>query len=101
MTNYTTGEGRSFEEYLRKDPRRTSIMRIQHYVDGELSGGEVTVLEQHIVECTDCEEEVRMEILVKRLVHRSCAGETAPQGLREKVAARLGRGTFGQGPKPF
>lgn len=69
--------------------RTRSLERIYHYLDGELEQHEVRVIQAHLDGCTDCSSEYEIEAMLKELVRRSCSAGSAPEGLREKIRARI------------
>ncbi len=69
--------------------RMSSLERIYHYLDGELSADELTDIERHLATCPECQSEYAIESLLKELVRRSCQSDQAPAGLRERIQARI------------
>lgn len=69
--------------------RQESLNRIYHYLDGELSAAEIDIIREHLDTCRDCREEYAVEALLKELVRRSCCKDTAPEGLKERIRARI------------
>lgn len=69
--------------------RQESLTRIYHYLDGELSAQEIDVIREHIDTCHECREEYAVEALLKELVRRSCCKDAAPDGLKERIRARI------------
>ena len=64
--------------------------RLHLYIGRELSVEEVTIVQQHLRACPDCECRFHFDVGVKRLIHERCTIEKAPEHLREKVL-RLAR----------
>jgi len=58
------------------------------YLDGEIDHAELGRIRGHLDECSPCLREYGIEREVKQLVARSCC-ETAPEGLRHAVIARI------------
>jgi mycothiol system anti-sigma-R factor len=58
------------------------------YLDGEMQHQDLQEVRQHLDECSPCLQEYGIEREVKVLVARSCC-ESAPDGLREAVVARI------------
>jgi mycothiol system anti-sigma-R factor len=58
------------------------------WLDGELTDDEVHRLLHHLEECPPCDALVRLEKVVKGLVHRACR-DAAPDDLRQRVVARI------------
>ncbi len=69
--------------------RAESLMRIYHYLDGELTTTEIREISVHLEKCPACHDEYEIEALLKELVRRSCSREKAPLGLREKIQRRI------------
>ena len=69
--------------------RAESLVRIYHYLDGELSTTEITEIRAHLERCRHCHDEYAVEALLKKLVRRSCCTDQAPAGLREKIQQRI------------
>ncbi|GAA4284053.1 hypothetical protein GCM10022261_15840 [Brevibacterium daeguense] len=69
--------------------RQDRLNRIYHYLDGELSAAEIEIIREHLETCSDCREEYAVEALLKELVRRSCGKDTAPEGLKERIRARI------------
>ena len=63
--------------------------RVYSYLDGELGDDGKAKIRQHLDECGPCLREFGLEEAVKKLVHRCCASEPAPSGLRSKVLIRI------------
>jgi len=57
--------------------------RVYFFIDNELDEADSRQIKQHIEECAPCLSAVNLELLVKTLVHRSCA-ERAPAELRQR-----------------
>jgi mycothiol system anti-sigma-R factor len=72
-----------------------SIARLHLYLDRELSNEEVTIVQQHLSDCPNCECRFHFDLELKRLIHERCTIERAPAHLREAVL-RLARLPAGQ-----
>jgi mycothiol system anti-sigma-R factor len=63
------------------------------YLDHECDAARARLLQRHLDECEPCLELYGIEEHLKRLLHRKCGGEHAPdelkQRLREKVRATM------------
>ena len=59
------------------------------YLDSECDQVSKSKIKQHLHECTPCLQEYGIEQEVKALVNRHCGGELAPDGLRERLKAKL------------
>jgi len=68
-----------------------AVARLHLYIDRELSGHEVEIVQQHLTACSSCECRFHFDMQVKRLIHERCRIERAPEHLREAVM-RLARG---------
>ena len=62
-----------------------AIARLHLYIDRELSFQEVSIVQQHLTACPDCEGRFHFDIQIKRLIHERCTIERAPAHLREAV----------------
>ena len=69
--------------------RTESLMRIYHYLDGELTTTEIREISIHLEQCPSCHDEYEIEALLKELVRRSCTAGSAPEGLRERIRERI------------
>ncbi|HJT58577.1 MAG TPA: hypothetical protein VJ761_18865, partial [Ktedonobacteraceae bacterium] len=56
---------------------------------------EVTIVQQHLSNCTSCECRFHFDMKIKRLFHERCTIERAPTHLREAVL-RLARTPIGE-----
>jgi mycothiol system anti-sigma-R factor len=65
------------------------LKRVYSFIDNELESASVDEIRQHLEECGPCLEQFDLERSLKKLVHRSCTGEHAPEGLRERVLLRI------------
>jgi mycothiol system anti-sigma-R factor len=65
------------------------LARVYSYLDGEIEVNGYSQIKQHLDECGPCLREYGLEEAVKKLVHRCCASEAAPSGLRSKVLVRI------------
>ena len=62
-----------------------SITRLHLYLDRELSTEEVAIVQQHLLDCPNCECRFHFDLRLKRLIHERCTIERAPAHLREAV----------------
>jgi len=62
-----------------------TVARLHLYLDRELSGEELAIVQQHLADCPSCECRFHVDISVKRLIHERCTIERAPERLREAV----------------
>ena len=72
-----------------------TVARLHLYIDRELSGDEVEVVQQHLTDCPHCECRFHFDLGVKRLIHERCAILHAPAHLREAVM-RIARTPIGE-----
>lgn len=63
--------------------------RIFEYLDGEMGPDDVHRIREHLDECSPCLVEHDLDRALKALVRRSCAGEHAPDQLRERIMIRI------------
>lgn len=88
MNDLQWNDGRPGDDCCRSG-RQESLTRIYHYLDGELSAEEITLIREHLDTCHDCQEEYAVEALLKELVRRSFSDEAAPDGLKDRIRARI------------
>lgn len=69
--------------------RLESLERIYAFLDGEANDDAIGAIEEHLQCCPECEHEYKIEALMKELVRRSCCHDQAPQGLVERIRARI------------
>lgn len=62
-----------------------AVARLHLYIDRELSVQEVTIVQQHLTACPDCEDRFHFDMEIKRLIHERCTIQRAPAHLREAV----------------
>ena len=66
------------------------IEKVYFYLDEEELDDEARAqVRQHLDECAPCLRKYGLEQDVKALVARSCGGDVAPDGLRERLVVRL------------
>jgi mycothiol system anti-sigma-R factor len=65
------------------------LRKVYSFIDNELEGASLDEIRQHLDECAPCLEQFDLERSLKKLVHRSCTGEHAPEGLRERILMRI------------
>jgi mycothiol system anti-sigma-R factor len=63
--------------------------RVYSYLDGEMDQASYAQVKVHLEECGPCLREYGLEEAVKRLVHKHCGHEEAPQDLKRKVLDRI------------
>ena len=69
----------------------STTARLHLYIDRELSAEEVTIVQQHLDNCPNCECRFHFDMHLKRLIHERCTIEKAPAHLREAVL-KIARG---------
>jgi mycothiol system anti-sigma-R factor len=62
---------------------------VYSYLDGEIDDHQRALIVQHLDECGPCLQQFHLEQVVKSLVHRSCACESAPEHLRVQIVTRI------------
>lgn len=62
-----------------------SVARLHLYLDRELSGEELEIVQRHLTDCPSCECRFHVDMSIKRLIHERCTIERAPEHLREAV----------------
>jgi mycothiol system anti-sigma-R factor len=62
---------------------------VYSYLDGEIDDHQRALIVQHLDECGPCLQQFHLEQVVKSLVHRSCACESAPEQLRVQIVTRI------------
>lgn len=68
---------------------REALKRLYPYIDGEIAGLECMEVERHLAECGDCLQHFGFERELKELIRRKCSGEAVPDGLADRMRARL------------
>jgi mycothiol system anti-sigma-R factor len=70
---------------------RTVLNKLYLYLDGEISGEEVTVIVHHLEECISCFGHYGFERDFKELIHRKCSRGGVPEGLAERIRLNIRR----------
>jgi mycothiol system anti-sigma-R factor len=65
------------------------IEQVYLYLDGEIDDVARMKVREHLDECAPCLRQFGLEQDVKALVARCCGGDTAPDGLKERLIVRL------------
>jgi mycothiol system anti-sigma-R factor len=65
------------------------LQRVYVFIDNELEEATSEEIRQHLDECGPCLDQYDLERCVKKLVHRSCGSDVAPEELRRKILARI------------
>ena len=72
------------------DVHCSDILRdVYVYLDAECDREAKLRIKQHLADCDDCVREFGIEPEVKALVARCCSNEGKPDGLRERLRAKL------------
>jgi len=64
------------------------LVELYRFIDHELDEASATEIQQHLDECGPCLREHELDMIVQRLVARSCA-DRAPETLRDRVRLTL------------
>jgi mycothiol system anti-sigma-R factor len=67
---------------------REALHRIYHFLDGEMTSDRRKTIEAHLDGCSPCLQMFGFEAELRRVVQMKCQ-ETAPPGLRERIAAAI------------
>jgi mycothiol system anti-sigma-R factor len=59
------------------------------YLDGELGEPDLHLVREHLEECAPCMSERDVDLVVKKLIRRSCGGDLAPEQLRERIVLQI------------
>ena len=66
-----------------------ALFRVYEYLDGEMADLDCAKIRIHLEECAGCLDEYHQDELLKAIVRRSCACETAPEDLRSRILASI------------
>jgi mycothiol system anti-sigma-R factor len=66
-----------------------TLAKLQTFLDRELSEDEIGVVHYHLEQCPPCEKVFKFEQHLRRLVRVKCCADTAPEGLRDQILAKL------------
>lgn len=66
-----------------------ALHRVFEYLDGELPADERSKISAHLAHCAACLQQYDLDTMVKGLVKRSCADESAPTHLRGMIIQRI------------
>lgn len=81
-------------------PCRQVLDDVYVYLDAECDKGVTQVIKDHLDECGPCLREYGIEQEVKALVARCCSNEGSPDGLRERLRAKLDAAMSGSQQEP-
>lgn len=62
------------------------------FLDNEMDPQARAAVQRHLDDCSPCLEEAGVEGKLKKLLHRTCSTERAPQELRSRLVTALTRG---------
>jgi mycothiol system anti-sigma-R factor len=68
---------------------RETIVKLQTFLDRELSQDEVATVRYHLEQCPPCEHLFRFEDHWRRLIKVRACTESAPPTLREQILAKM------------
>ena len=68
---------------------REVLDRVFEYLDNEMAELDCAKIKQHLEECGPCLQEYDLDQALKALIRRSCACESAPEELRNRVLTRI------------
>ena len=63
--------------------------RMYTYLDGELGEHDLHRVREHLEECAPCMSQHDVDLMVKKLIHRSGGGDLAPEELRERIVLKI------------
>ena len=67
---------------------REAVVRLYHYLDGELDDARRALIRRHLDECPPCLEAFDFEAELRALIARKCR-EPAPEALRIRIAQAI------------
>lgn len=65
------------------------VGRVHEFLDSELDEASCDEIRHHLDACEACLEEFDAEAAMKQLVHRCCAGKSAPDSVKQNLLASL------------
>ncbi|QFG69153.1 mycothiol system anti-sigma-R factor [Ornithinimicrobium pratense] len=65
------------------------VLRLFEFVDDETEPLDRHRIQAHLDECSACLAEYEMDLLLKALVRRACARQSAPAELRAQILTRI------------
>lgn len=72
------------------DPECDKVLRdVWLFLDNEMDPDARAAVVKHLDDCSPCLEEAGIEEKLKKLVHRGCHGERAPEHLRTRLASAI------------
>jgi mycothiol system anti-sigma-R factor len=67
-----------------------TLRELQTYLDGELPPQMQIVVDEHLLECTDCLQAFDFHAELKSVIAKKAASEPLPAGLLERIQACFG-----------
>jgi mycothiol system anti-sigma-R factor len=72
------------------DPDCSEVLaRVYEYLDGELGPLDLEKIREHLDDCGPCLRQYDLDIALKALIRRSCACESAPYELRQRILVTI------------
>ena len=65
------------------------VLRLFEFVDDETVAVDRERIQAHLEECSSCLAEYEMDLLLKALVRRACARQSAPATLRAHILTQI------------
>ncbi len=66
-----------------------ALEQLYALLDGEIGPEEAQRIRAHLAECAHCLQEFDLDRMLKALIRRSCACESAPAALRTRIIERI------------
>lgn len=86
--------GGNFDEFDAGSACAQVIAEVWTLLDGECTPENRDRLRQHLEACSECFEHYGIELRIKELISIKCSGETAPDGLRDRLRLEFSRTTI-------
>jgi mycothiol system anti-sigma-R factor len=68
---------------------RETLRELERYVDGECLRELTVRVEEHLAGCADCHDHAEFKRHLKALIASKCGGQTLPEGLADRIRARI------------
>lgn len=62
---------------------------LQLIIDGQATPEQITVFQQHICSCKNCDESFKIDIAIKEAIKKNCGCHQAPQELVNTIQGAL------------
>lgn len=73
-----------------EDPDCAEVLeRVYEYLDNELEPMDLQKIREHLDDCGPCLRQYDLDIALKALIRRSCACESAPIELRQRILVTI------------